>query len=279
MRDTTTSISTVAYIGGMFSFLARSVRFRLKTVVLTTLLAAVVVFVGDWMRPVVNAAQGVMRVGRIDGADVAPMSSIVLQMNSTSFKRRAFAGADASAGGDAKSRKLILDSFEVRPATAELLTLFVGAANEQAAAEALQAAVRTLNADQEKIREPKLAEINIQVGLVDSNIASLTRVREALASPGSIAPESANDPASVMLRRVWVLDLIARNEEKLAAATNDRRALAERIGLSKTYPATLSDDVTIRQISPSPLRHAIFAAAIVLVIMLVYAMVSRPTSA
>lgn len=279
MRDTTASISTVAYIGGMFSFLARSVRFRLKTVVLTTLVAAVVVFVGDWMRPVVYAAQGVMRVGRIDGADVAPMSSIVLQMNSTSFKRRAFGSADASAGGDAKSRKLILDSFEVRPATAELLTLFVGAVSEQAAAEALQAAVRTLNADQEKIRAPKLAEINTQVGLVDSNIASLTRVREALASPGSIAPESANDPASLMLRRVWVLDLIARNEEKLAAATNDRRALAERTGLSKTYPATLSDDVTLRQVSPSPLRHAIFAAAIVLLIMLVYAMVSRPTSA
>lgn len=277
MRDTTASISTVAYIGGMFSFLARSVRFRLKTVVLATLVAAVVVFVGDWMRPVVYAAQGVMRVGRIDGADVAPMSSIVLQMNSTSFKRRAFGSANAST--DAKSRKLILDSFEVRPATAELLTLFVGAMSEQAAAEALQAAVRTLNADQEKIRAPKLAEINTQVGLVDSNIASLTRVREALASPGSIAPESASDPASLMLRRVWVLDLIARNEEKLAAATNDRRALAERIGLSKTYPATLSDDVTLRQVSPSPLRHAIFAAAIVLLIMLVYAMVSRPTLA
>lgn len=278
MRDPTASISTVTYLGGMFNYLAGAVRFRLKAIVLTTLVVALVVFFLDWMRPVVYAAQGVVRLGRVDGADVAPISSIVLQMNSRSFKRRAF-GSDTSSGSDAKSRKLIHDSFNVRPATAEMLTMFVGAPNEQAASEALEAAVRTLNSDQEKIRAPLVAEINAQIALVDSNIASLTRVRESLASPDSAAPAPEAEPASIMLRRVWVLDLIARNEEKLMAATNDRRMLAERLGPSKSYPATLNDDVTIRQVSPMPLRHAIFAAALVLLIMLVYAMVRRPRSA
>ncbi|OSJ21480.1 hypothetical protein BSZ19_49660 [Bradyrhizobium japonicum] len=263
----------------MFNYLARSVRFRLKSIVLIPLVAALVVFVGDWMRPVGYAAQAVVRVGRVDGAELAPMSSIVFQMNSASFKRRAFGTADSSAAGDAKARRLILDSFDVRPATSEMLALFVGAPSEQAATEALQAAVRTLNADQEKIRALALSEVNTQIALVDSNIASLIRVREELASLGSIGPSAASDPASMILRRVWLLDLIVRNEEKLVVATNDRRALAERIGPSKTYPATLSDDVTVRQVSPNPLRHAIFAAAIVLLIMLVYAMVSRPASA
>ncbi|MCS3495026.1 hypothetical protein M2189_006014 [Bradyrhizobium japonicum] len=279
MKDTTASISAVSYVGGMFSYLARSVRFRLKAIVLIPLVAALVVFVGDWMRPVGYAAQAVVRVGRVDGAEVAPMSSIVFQMNSSSFKRRAFATTDSSVGGDAKARRLILESFDVRPATSEMLTLSVGAPSEQAATEALQVAVRTLNADQEKIRALALSEINTQIALVDSNIASLTRIREELASPGSIGPSAANDPAALMLRRVWLLDLTARNEEKLVAATSDRRALAERIGPSKTYPATLSDDITFRQISPNPLRHAIFAGAIVLLIMLIYAMVSKPASA
>ncbi|MCP1764429.1 hypothetical protein [Bradyrhizobium japonicum] len=276
MRDATASLSAVSYVGGMFSYLTRAVRFRLKSVVLIPLVAALVVFVADWMRPVGYAAQAVVRVGRVDGAEVAPMSSIVFQMNSASFKRRAFGTADSSADGDAKARRLILDSFDVRPATSEMLALSVGAPSEQAATEALQAAVRTLNADQEKIRAPALSEVNTQIALVDSNIASLIRVREELASLGSIG---VSDPASLMLRRVWLLDLIVRNEEKLVAATNDRRALAERMGPSKTYPATLSDDVTVRQVSPNPLRHAIFAGAIVLLIMLVYAMVSRPASA
>ncbi|KJC34262.1 hypothetical protein UB31_39460 [Bradyrhizobium sp. LTSP849] len=278
MNDQSASISTVSYVGGMFAYLVRSVRSRLKITVLAVLVAALIVFAADWMRPVVYAAQAVMRVGRVDGADVAPMSSIVFQMNSVSFKRRAVGGADESVDSGDKGHKLILDSFVVRPATSDMLTLFVGAASEHTATEAIQAAVRVLNADQEKIRAIALSELDTQITLVDSNIASLTRIRESLASPGSIASSAESDPASLMLRRVWLLDLIARNEEKLAAATSERRALAERIGPSKTYPATLVDDVAIRQISPNPFRHAIFAAGIVLLLMLVYAMVRKPIS-
>ncbi|MCA1471233.1 hypothetical protein I6F09_25545 [Bradyrhizobium sp. IC3195] len=279
MRNPTASISTVAYVGGMLGYLARAIKFRAKAIVLIPLAAALVVFVVDWMRPIVYAADALVRVGRVDGAEVAPISSIVFQMNSMSFKRRAFEAAGSSADGDAKARQLVLDSFNVRPASSEMLALFVGAPSEQAATEALQAAVRTLNADQDKIRAPALSEINTRIALIDSNIASLTRVREALSSPESIAPSAENDPASLILRRIWLLDLIARNEEKLVEATNDRRALAERIGPSRTYPATLSDDVTVRKISPNPLRRAIFAGAIVLLIVLVYAMLRKPISA
>ena len=62
----------------------------------------------------------------------------------------------------------------------------------------------------------------------------------------------------------------------MAAANNDRRAHATRIGPSKTYPATLNDDALIRQISPRPARNAIFAGAIALLVLLLYAMMSGP---
>jgi hypothetical protein len=163
-----------------------------------------------------------------------------------------------------------------RPQTSDLLLLTVDSASEQSANAALQAAVRVLNADQEKLRAPILTELNTQMAMIEANIASLMRVREALALTDSISPSASADAASFALRRVWLLDLQSRNEEKLAGATSERRGLATRLGPSKSYPATLNDDVAIRQVSPRPVRHAVFAGAIVLLALLIYTMLSRP---
>jgi hypothetical protein len=136
-----------------------------------------------------------------------------------------------------------------------------------------------LNADQEKLRAPIVAEFNIQMAMIEANIAILMKARETLALAESFSPSASADPASLALRRVWLIDLQSRNEEKLAVSANERRALETRLGPSKTFPAALSDDVTIRQVSPRPVRSALFAGAIVLLALLLYTMLSRPSLA
>ncbi|EJN12813.1 hypothetical protein PMI42_03819 [Bradyrhizobium sp. YR681] len=276
MNDTSASISSVAYVGGMLANFNQTVRSRLPLLIVGTLVAMLVVFLADRARAPLYVAEATMRLGRLDGADVMQAQSTAIHMGSAAFKRRVEDAMPPSSGDD---KGQVLDSLSVRPQTFDLLSLSVYGASEQAANAALQAAVRVLNADQEKIRTPLLAEFNIQMAMVEANIASLMKVRESLASADSISPSASADPASLALRRVWLLDLQARNEEKLAAATNDRRALATRLGPSKSFPAALSDDVTIRQVSPRPVRHAFFAGAIVLLALLLYTMLSRPSLA
>lgn len=206
-----------------------------------------------------------------------PMPATVLQMNSESFKRRV-AKAAGLTEGDESSGERISDNFSVRPETAELALLTVNAPSEHGVIELSQAIVRTLNANQQKLRVPVLDELNSQMSLIDANIASIMKVRATLASSDSIGPPTSSDPAAIALRRTWVLDLISRNEERLAAANNERRALAARLGISKTYPATLNDDLVIRQTSPRPGRNAAYAGAVALLVLVLYAMMSKPRS-
>ena len=136
-----------------------------------------------------------------------------------------------------------------------------------------------MNQDQEKLRDPVLSDLNAQLALVDANVASLTRIRESLSTADLMTTSAPVDPSSLALRRVWLLDVTMRNEERLAAATAERRLLAGRIGPAKTYPAVLSEDVTITKVSPRPVRHAIFAGAIALLALLLYAMIRMPGAA
>lgn len=278
MNDTSASISSVAYVGGMLGSLGQSARARLRLIVLGTLIAMLVVFVVDRMRPAVYSADATIRLGRIDGGDVMPMAATALHMNSAPFKRRVEEAVGSAAGGD-KGGEQTFNGFSVRPETPELASVTVSGPSEQRVTEALQAILRTLNADQEKLRLPVLGELNAQLAMIDANIASLRKVRETLAATESITPPTPGDPVALALRRVWLLDLVSRNEERLANATNERLAFATRLGLSKSYPATLNDDATIRQISPRPARNAVFAGALALLVLLLYAMMTEPKPA
>lgn len=269
MNDTSASISSVAYVGGMLGYLGRSVRAKLFLIVVGALISMLVVFLADWMRAPVYLAEGMIRLGRIDGTDVMPMPGTAIHMNSAPFRRRvAEAIGDKGDGGIA--------DFSVRPETPELALVSVSGPNEQHVTEALQAIVRTLNTDQEKLRSPFLKELNIQMAMTDTNIASLMKVRETLVTTDPTASATPGDVASLALRRSWLLELSTRNEEKLAAAIDERRALAARMGPSKTFPAMLNDDATVKQISPQPVRHALFGGAIALLALVLYAMMSGP---
>jgi hypothetical protein len=278
MNDSSPSLSSVAYLGGMLGYFSQSVRARLLIIIAGPLIATLAVFFADRTRPAVYSAEATMRLGRIDGVDVMQAQSTAIHMNSPAFTRRVAEALGASSGGNMTAGQ-ILNSLSVRPETSDLLSLTIHADDERRATEALQAIVRVLNADQEKLRAPVLAELNGQMAMIDANLASLMKVREMLASTDTITPSASSDPASLALRRIWLLDLLSRNEAGLAGATSDRRALATRLGPSKTYPATLGDDIAVRQIAPRPIRHALFAGAIALLALLLYAMMSRPRSA
>ncbi|WP_407151438.1 hypothetical protein [Bradyrhizobium sp. ORS 86] len=269
-------ISVAEYFGELSTFLGRSVRMRLITILSGTLAAMLVAFFVSRMLPATYNATATVRLARLDGADLMTPQATAIHMNSRPFLLRALDATDLPESSGDRGRNLILDTFNARPETSGSLMLFATAASEQQARSAVEAAVRQLNQDQEKLRDPLLSELNGQLALADTNVASLTRIREFLATADSTAPSASGDPSSLAFRRMWLLDLTARNEEKLAAAAAERRALAARIGPTKTYPASLSEDVTITQVSPRPVRHAIFAGAIALLVLLLYAMVRMP---
>jgi hypothetical protein len=274
MNDSSADISSVAYVGGMLAYLGQSARARLRLIVLGTLLTMLIVFLLDRTETPVYLAEATIRLGRIDGEDVLPMPATAVLMNSMPFRRRVADAVASDKGGGPG-----FNGFSVRPETPELASVSVSGSSGQRATEALQLIVRTLNADQEKLRVPALSELNGQLELVDTNIASLMKVRETLASTEAATPSAPGDPVALALRRVWLLELVTRNEERLAAVVNERRALVARIGPGKSYPATLSDDVTVRQISPRPARSAVFAGALALLVLLLYAMMVKPTPA
>ncbi|MGR4931057.1 hypothetical protein ACIPUD_30250 [Bradyrhizobium sp. CAR08] len=273
MNSDRISISSRAYLGGMLVFVVQAVRPRILAIVSVTLAVMLVVFLVDRMLPVGYVASADVRLGRVDGAEVVSVQAAASQLNSLPFKERLVTAMNLRAENGDRDRQQILASLTVRPQASDVFSLTIRAGTAQRAREALQSAVRQLNDGHDKLRNELISELNAQIALVDANIANLTKIRETLASPNSLNPEVPNDAAALMLRRVWVLDLISRNEERLAAALAERRALTTRIGPTKTYPTKLSEDVTIVQVSPQPTRHAIFAGAIALLAMLLYAMI------
>ncbi|WP_439409352.1 hypothetical protein ACNJX9_14675 [Bradyrhizobium sp. DASA03076] len=276
MSEVQPRISVAEYVGGLSTFLARSIRKRLSTIALGTLAAMFAVFLVSQMMPATYSATAGVRLARVDGADLMTPQATAIQMNLRTFLTQALDAAGPAVGRDDRGRSLILESFNARPNTADSLTLVVTAASETQARDALEAGVNQLNKEQERLRAPLVSELDAQLALADANIASLTRIRESLATSDSIAPSASGDPAALALRRLWLLDLATRNEERLAAAKVERRALASRLGPTKTYPASLSDDVTTAQSSPRPVRHAIFAGAIALLALLLYGMIRMP---
>lgn len=279
MSEVQPRISIAEYIGGLSTFLGRSVQRRLGTIALGTLAVMFAVFLVSQMMPATYTATAGVRLARVDGADLMTPQATAALMNLRTFLARALDAAGLVAGRDDRGRNLILGSFNARPNTADTLTLVVTAASEKQADDALEAAVSQLNKEQQKLRAPLISDLDAQLALADANIASLTRIRESLATGESISPSASDDTSALALRRVWLLDLTTRNEERLAAANAERRGLASRAGPTKTYPASLNDDVVTVQLSPRPIRHAVFAGAIALLALLLYAMARMPGSA
>ena len=267
------------YLSGLSMFLWRTIRTNRFLTVLLPLAAALIAYVAALQMPTVYTAQGSMRIGRVDGTEVIGVMGAVARINSLAFKRRVIQGMNFPAAESPRPAQLIFASLTARQETADSISVSVQATTAQQARDAVAVVVGLLNEDERKIREPLETDIKEQLTTNDTTIAVLLETKDSLAALAKEDPKGASDdPQSAALRRVWLSDLVSRNEQQLAAARSERHALSARLGAWRTYPTALLDELYI---SPGfalarPVTVAIIAGVVVFLVFLLRAMLREP---
>lgn len=266
MSDARSMISGDQYLGGLFMFLCRSIRQHWLLTILVPLLAMAIAYLAALQLPPVYVAQGSVRLGRVDGGEAVSLAGAVTRINSPSFKQRVVRSMNLSGADSARAAALIFGSLVAKQETPDTVAVTVRAPTGEQAREAMGRAVGLLNEEQQKTMEPLVADIKQQLAASDANIASLLQARDALSALAKEEPKtSAAELASGALRRVWLSDLVSRNEQRLTAARAEQHALATRLGAWRTYPAALVDEgfVSSSFALAAPVTVAIFAGAII----------------
>ncbi|MCK1511875.1 hypothetical protein IVB22_04710 [Bradyrhizobium sp. 190] len=234
------------YLGGLFMFLCRAIREHLFLTVLLPLVAAAIAYVAVLQLPPVYTAQGNVRIGRVDGTETMGLTGVVSRLNSPSFKLRVIEAMGLPSVDRDRAAQLIFQSLAAKQETADTLAVTVRATGAQQARDAAATAVRLLDEEQRKTREPLEADIKEQLATNDATITGLLETRDSLSALMKENGQGASiDPTSLVMRRVWLADLISRNEQRLTAAKAERHALSAKLGVWKTYPTTLLDDVFV----------------------------------
>jgi len=275
MSEERTLISGHQYLGGQFTFLYRAVGNRLPLMIVVTLLVAAIAYFATPRPAPVYGAQASVQLGRVARAEAMGLQAAVARVNGRSFKRQLLQSMNLPAAEDDRASRLLSESLTAKPETSDTLTVSVREASEQQARQALDLVVRLLNQDQEKVTVPALADVNTKIAEVDTNIASLTRTREALlaltkAPTNDAKPEGQADD----LRSALVSNMLSSNENMLTIARASRRELASLLGSPNTYPTAIADDVLVSSApgSPRPSRIALLAGVFTFVGFLVYAL-------
>jgi hypothetical protein len=263
MSEERTLISGHQYLGGQFTFLYRAIRNKLPLMIVVTLLVAAIAYFATPRPAPVYGAQASVQLGRVAGAEAMALQAAVARVNGRSFKRQLLQSMNLAAAEDDRASRVLSESLTAKPETSDTLTVSVRGANEQQVRQALDLVVRLLNQDQEKVTAPAIADVNMQIAESDTNIASLTKTREALlaltkASTADAKPDGVPDD----LRSVLVSAMLSSNENMLTIARAGRRELAFRLGPRNTYPTAIVDDVLVSSApgSPRPSRIALLAA-------------------
>jgi len=99
-------------------------------------------------------------------------------------------------------------------------------------------------------------------------------VKASLAALTKVVPKSQSEELATM-RKVWLADLLMRNEQRLAGVTAERRAQAARLSPARNYPTTMQDDVFVSPtpLAPRPVTTAILAGLVIFAAGLVYALI------
>jgi hypothetical protein len=275
MSEEQTLISGHQYLGGQFIFLYRAVRNRLPLMIVGTLLvAAIAYFATPRPAPVYGALVSV-QLGRAAGADAIGLQATTAHVNTPSFKRSVLQAMNLPAVENDRASRLVSESLTAKPETSDTLTVSVRGSSEQQVRQALDLVVRLLNQDQEKITGPVLVDINTQLAEADTNIASLTKTREALLALTKASRTDAKpDGVPEDLRSVLVSDMLSRNENILMSVRASRRELVSRLSSRNTYPTVIVGDVLVSSApgSPRPSRIALLAGVFTFVGFLVYAL-------
>lgn len=258
------------YLGGLFMFLYRAIREHLFLTILLPVVAMAIAYLAAQQLPPVYTTQGSIRIGRVDGAE-APVGAVI-RINSLSFKQGLVQAMSLSLSDNNRPAQLIFTSLTAKQETADSVAVTVRATTAQQARDALAAVVGLLNEQQQRTRGPLEADIKEQLATYDVAIAGLLATRESLSVLTKDDPkEVPADPASAALRRIWLLDLLSRNEQRLNQARAERRALAARLGAWNTYPAALLDDAFVSKgfTIARPVTIAVLAGGVVFLMVLI----------
>jgi hypothetical protein len=254
------------YLGGLFMFISRAIREHLFLTVVLPLIAMAVAYVAALQLPSVYTAQGSIRMGKVDGAEATSLLGAVFRINSIPFRQRVIRAMNAAAVDGNRPGHLILGSLTARQETTDTLALSARATTPEQARAAVAAAVDLLNEEQRKALEPLEAHIKQQLATNDETITGLLGTGESLSA---LAKEdqkgTLGDPAAGAMRRIWLADLVSRNEQRLVAARAERHALSARLGAWRTYPAVLLDGAFVSRgfAFAKPVTIAIFAGTAV----------------
>jgi hypothetical protein len=234
------------YLVGLFMFLCRAIREHLVLTLLLPLVAAAIAYAAVLQLPPVYTAQGNVRIGKVDGAETVSVTGVISRLNSPSFRHRVIEAMGLPPVASDRAAQLIFQSLAAKQETADTLVVTVRAPGAQQVREAAATAVRLLEEEQRKIREPLEADIKEQLATNDATITGLLETRDSLSALMKENSQGASiDPTLLVMRRVWLADLISRNEQRLTAAKAERHALSAKLGAWKTYPTTLLDDVFV----------------------------------
>jgi hypothetical protein len=271
-------ISADQYVGGLLMFFYRAVRRNLLLVIILPVVVAALAFAIARQFPPVYGAQASIRLGRFDGAELMSLQSAVARINSPTFKQRALQAMNLPVVGKDRAAQLVAGSLTARSETSDMVAVTVNAPTVQQVRQALDVTVQLLNEEQDRIRQPLMADINEQLANIDANIVSLSQARDSLSAAAKAIEAQPADPASAGFRTVWLLDLASRNEQRLTIAKAERHAMVARLGSWKTYPTTLLDGTFLspRVVSVSSARIAIVAGLAMLLACILYALMREP---
>jgi hypothetical protein len=279
MRVSPNMVPGDQYLSGLSMFLFRTIRANLALTVFLPLASVLIAYVAALQMPIVHTAQGSIRIGRVDGAETISPMGMVSRINSPAFKQRVVQWMNFPSTEGARPARLIFSSLVARQETPEAVGVSVQAITAQQAHDVVAVAVNLLNEEQGKTREPLEADIKEQIATHDATIARLLETRETLSAlTKEESKEASGDPASAMLRRVWLSDLVSRNEQRLVTTRAERHALSAKLGAWRTYPTALLDEpfVSAGFAFARPLTIATFAGAVVFLVFLIHAMLRQP---
>jgi hypothetical protein len=279
MRVSPSMVPGDQYLSGLSMFLFRTIRSNLVLTVLLPLASVLIAYVAALQMPTVHTAQGSIRIGRVDGAETISPMGMVSRINSLAFKQRVVQRMNFPSAEGARPARLIFSSLVARQETPEAVGVSVQATTAQQAHDVVAVAVNLLNEDQRKTGEPLEADIKEQIATHDATIARLLETRETLSAlTKEESKEVSGDPASAMLRRVWLSDLVSRNEQRLVTTRAERHALSAKLGAWRTYPTVLFDEPFVSSgfAFARPLTIATFAGAVVFLVFLIHAMLRQP---
>jgi hypothetical protein len=277
MRDSPGAVPGDQYLGGLLMFVYRTIRANVLLTIVLPVIAMAIAYTVAVQLPSVSAAQGTVRIGRVDGAETASLPGVVSRINSLPFKQRLIQALQLPSNSEAA--RLVAGSISAKQEAIDTMNVSVRAPVSQQAANAVRAMVSLLDEEQRSIRDAFEANIKEQLAGSDATIAGLLENQDSLTALMKESSKSATDePTSAALQKVWLSDLVSRNQQRLATAKAERNALVARLGTWRTYPTALIDDVFVSSTSvfPKPAVIALLVGCIAFAGLFISTLFRRP---